>query len=122
MLFRSRGVSPRETIGRGFIVLVCTVSLGAFLAGCPPHGPVPVVPPDASDAAPTPKPVGCVTACDHAQSVCPGSGGPCLSSCNRIAPNSPAFPGCVLAASGCLALDACDSLNAPSAAPKPRGK
>jgi hypothetical protein len=97
--------------------VVLTVALGAHLAGCPKPGPAPVVgPPDAADAA---RPVSCETLCRHAEAVCPGSGSPCGPICNRVGAT---YARCVGVVVDCPGLNACDPLNAPQGAPKPRGK
>jgi hypothetical protein len=112
-------VSPRETTGRGFIVLAGLVALGAVLA-CPHPAPAPVTP-DASDAAPSPSPVTCGVACLHAVNVCPGVN---LPTCKDICPREPpAYAQALMAATGCPGVKAADpgSVGAKPGAPRPVG-
>lgn len=90
-------------VGRGFLAGVVLVILS--LAGCPKPGPAPVVPPDASDAAPAPHET-CMEACFHLHSLGCDTDSACAQVCGRI--KDQAFIDCLANVTSCQDVDRCD--------------
>lgn len=106
------------------------IATAMLLAGCPATCQGPTPGPDAVDAAPPPIPPrpapDCITACQHADVVCPGSKNPCTNACNRIGADYATCAGGLAAGvDACHALNNCDPLNVlndPSSAARPHGR
>lgn len=76
---------------------------GAVCMGCQHPGPTPVNPTPDADAGPPPVP--CSTACAHAAALpCGLTVVSCLSICDRVSINQPAWPGRINAAANCADL------------------